>query len=218
MLKLYGFAVSNYFNMVKHSLLHKGVDFEEITVYPNASADYLRKSPLGKVPCIETDEGFLAETSVILDYLDARFPQPPLYPADAWSRAKCQELMKIAELYLELPARRLLPVVLAGAELDDRTRAEVQEILDKGVAAVAALASFKPYALGDTLTLADIVLRYSMVVAELVGGAVFQRDLSGEVPGMAEWKALMAASPISRQLDADSNEAMAAFLAMVKGK
>ena len=218
MLKLYGFAVSNYFNMVKHSLLHKGVDFEEITVYPNAGADYLSKSPMGKVPCIETENGCLAETSVILDYLEVRYPDQPLYPADPWQRAKCLELMKVAELYLELPARRLLPVALAGAAADEKTVAEVKEVMDKGIAAVTTLVSFKPYVLGDSLTLADIVLRYAMVVADLVGGAVFQRDIAGEVAGMAEWKAMMASSPISQQLDTDTNEAMAAFLAMLKGK
>ena len=54
MLKLYGFPVSNYFNMVKIALLEKQIEFEEVLVYPNQEHDYLSKSPMGKVPCIET--------------------------------------------------------------------------------------------------------------------------------------------------------------------
>ena len=34
MFKLYGFAVSNYYNMVKLALLEKGLPFEEVTFYP----------------------------------------------------------------------------------------------------------------------------------------------------------------------------------------
>ncbi len=218
MLKLYGFAVSNYFNMVKHSLLHKGIDFDEVTVYPSAEPDYLRKSPLGKVPCIETDQGFLAETSVIVEYLDARYPEQPLLPSDEWQRAKCRELMKIIELYLELPARRLLPAVLGAAKADDGVVAEVAEALDKGVRALSALVSPQPFVMGEQMTAADIVLRYALVVVELVSGALYQRDICAEVAGLPEWKARMAEMPISQQLDAESEKAMAAFMAMVQGK
>ncbi len=88
MLKLYGFSVSNYFNMVKHVLLEKGISYEEVTVFPEQSAAYLAKSPMGKVPCLETDQGFLCEASVILDYLDATYPDKPMMPADVWAQAK----------------------------------------------------------------------------------------------------------------------------------
>lgn len=218
MLKLYGFAVSNYFNMVKHCLLYKGIDFEELRVYPNTESEYLRKSPMGKVPCIETDQGCLAEASVIIDYLEARFPESPLYPADAWQRAKCQELIKMAELYLELPARRLLPAVLAGAKADEAAVAEVNEVLAKGLRSLAALASPQPYLLGEQISAADIVLRYALVVVDLVNGAVLKRDMAAEVPGLAAWQAMMKELPISRQLDAAAEQAMAEFLAVVKAK
>ncbi len=218
MLKLYGFAVSNYFNMVKHCLLHKGVSFEEVTVYPNAEPEYLRKSPMGKVPCIETEHGFLAESSVILDYIEASYPQQPLYPADEWQRAKCRELMKIAELYLELPARRLLPVVLGGAQAEEATLAEIKELLDKGVRALGALVTPGAYLQGEQLNMADIVVRYALVVTELVCGAVYKRDIVAEVPGLKAWQAMMAELPISQQLDAAANQAMEAFMASLKAK
>ncbi|MGR8947427.1 MAG: glutathione S-transferase N-terminal domain-containing protein, partial [Gammaproteobacteria bacterium] len=62
MIKLYGFPVSNYYNMVKFAMLEKGVDFEEVSVMPSQEAEYLAKSPMGKVPCIETSDGFISES------------------------------------------------------------------------------------------------------------------------------------------------------------
>ncbi|MCB1617753.1 MAG: glutathione S-transferase N-terminal domain-containing protein, partial [Pseudomonadales bacterium] len=50
MLKLYGFAVSNYYNIVKHYLLEKEIPFEAVTVAPSQEPALLAKSPMGKVP------------------------------------------------------------------------------------------------------------------------------------------------------------------------
>ena len=66
MLKLHGFAVSNYFNMVRMALMEKGAPFEIVETYPSQESTYLARSPLGKVPCLETGHGFLSETSVML--------------------------------------------------------------------------------------------------------------------------------------------------------
>ena len=70
MLKLYGFPVSNYTNMVHLALLEKGVAFDYVMTIPEQSPDFLAKSPRGKVPVLETPQGFVNETSVILEYLE----------------------------------------------------------------------------------------------------------------------------------------------------
>ena len=70
MLKLHGMSQSNYYNAAKMALLEKGAEFEEVKAFPSQKDDYLPKSPMGKVPCLETPQGFLSETSVIIDYVD----------------------------------------------------------------------------------------------------------------------------------------------------
>jgi glutathione S-transferase len=75
MIKLCGFAVSNYYNKVKLALLEKDIPFEEVLVWTDRSPDLLRKSPLGKVPYIETEQGALCESQVILDYLEQAYPE-----------------------------------------------------------------------------------------------------------------------------------------------
>ncbi len=211
MLKLYGFAVSNYFNMVKHVLIYKNIEFEEITVFPGADPQYLSKSPMGKVPCIETERGFLCETNVILEYIEARYPQSPLMPDDEWEKAKVREVMKIAELYLELSGRKLFPQSLMGKSLPEPLKKELKEVMQKACASLTELCDFTPFAMGTELTLADIVLRYSLVAADISARGVFAWDLGADVPGMKNWQAMMADSEITQQLDHASQEMMPAF-------
>ncbi len=71
MLKLCGFALSNYYNKVKLVLMEKQIPFEEALVWADRSATLLEKSPLGKVPFIETEHGVLCESQVIVDYLES---------------------------------------------------------------------------------------------------------------------------------------------------
>ena len=79
-IKLYGMPLSNYYNMVKTVLLEKGMDFEEVLILPNQESDFLGKSPMGKVPAMETEQGFLTETGVMIDYLDSLGQGESFYP------------------------------------------------------------------------------------------------------------------------------------------
>ena len=105
MLKLHGFPVSNYANMVQLALLEKGMAFEYVLTIPDQSPAFLAKSPRGKVPVLETPQGCIAETSVILEYLEDTGTGRPLLPHEPYARARVRALMKQIELYIELPAR-----------------------------------------------------------------------------------------------------------------
>ena len=109
MLKLCGFHLSNYHNKVRIALLEKGVPFEEDpTCTPSQKDEFVARSPMGKVPFLELDGGRrLAESEVIVEYLEDAYPQKPLLPKDPFERAKVRELVTVTELHLELPARRL---------------------------------------------------------------------------------------------------------------
>ena len=87
MIKLHGFSASNYYNVPKLALLEKGIEFEEVLSYsgagPKYKPEYLDKSPLGKVPAIETPEGFISESRSILEYIERAYPTPSLLPNTA---------------------------------------------------------------------------------------------------------------------------------------
>ena len=111
--------------------------------------------------------------------------------------------MKISELYLELPARRLLPAVLGNATIDEATLEEIRATLNRGTQSLIQLAQFTPFVAGNELTLADIYLRYALSIPKMVGPSHLQWDVMEAVPGLAAWDAMMAESDIAKSIDAD---------------
>ena len=122
MIKLYGMPLSNYTQMVHFALLEKGLEFEFITEEPSQELTLKSKSPMGKVPCIETDQGFLSETPAILAYLEELQPLPALTPSDPFARAKARELLAGLLFYVELQARRHYQEVFFKAERSSGAR------------------------------------------------------------------------------------------------
>ena len=211
MLTLYGFAVSNYFNMIKLALAIKGIEHKTVILYPNQSAEYLSKSPMGKVPALETEQGVLTETNVILEYLDEAYPEKPLYPGNMFEKAKIRELVKMAELYLELPARRCHPEVFFGQKVDDLTKKEVKRALYKGIEGLARCANFSPYLVGDQLTAADIMFLYSADLASVVADKLFGLDLLDMAPGAKQLMATLNQREDVKQIAQDRKIANVEF-------
>lgn len=203
MLKLYGFPISNYFNMVKIALLEKGAEFEHVHTMASQEDDYLNMSPMGKVPCIETEQGFLSETSVIFDYLEDTFPEPAFYPKDPYERAKVKELIKELELYVELPARTCFPEAFFGGEVSDEVKAKAQEALNRGLACIRRNARFSPYIAGSELTYADFFFMYSVNLAAAVGKRIFKTDLLEDFPQAQKLLAELNERGSAKQVAAD---------------
>lgn len=215
MITLYGFAYSNYYNIVKHALMAKGIGFEEHKVYPG-DATLLEVSPPGKIPAIRTAQGAtLSETSVILDYLEDAYPETPLLPADAEARGKVRQLAKIIELYLELPARRLLPFALGGRQAPDAVKEEVRGVLERGIGAISTLTRFSPYCCGSSLTTADVTLRYALAIPKLVGPGQLGMDIVAAIDGLAAWDRMMSEGDVAARVDADMQANRDEFMAYV---
>ena len=213
MLKLHGFSVSNYANMVKQCLIEKGVVFEQINVSPNQDEDYLAISPMGKVPCLETPDGNLIETSVILDYIEDVHPTPAMYPADAFDRARAREIMHIVELYVELAARRHLGAAFFGRERSEEAMTEVRPQVEKGLRALTKLADFGPFVMGSEFGNADIYVYQSFRLASPVLKLTYDWDPASDVPGFAEFTTAMRERDSTKTVDADNEAEMAAMMA-----
>lgn len=214
---LHGFAYSNYYNMPKHALLYKGVPFEEDLVYPSAP-NYSRLNPALKVPSFTTDDGtHLSETSVLCEYIEEAYPDKPLLPTSPIARNKNRQLMRMAELYLELPNRRLLPFSFSNQPAPETLIAEVVAVVDRGINSLNALATFDPYVLGEELTMADIYLFYALTVANM-GCNITGVDLNERIPGLKSWHARFAADPISQKVAADTEANKAGFFGYIQSR
>jgi glutathione S-transferase len=77
-----------YCARVRIALAEKGIEYETVEVdLDDRPAWIYEKNPLGRVPVLEEDTFVLAESAVIDEYLDDRYPEPPLWPADPAERA-----------------------------------------------------------------------------------------------------------------------------------
>ncbi len=148
MLKLCGVPISNYYNKVKLVLLEKNIPFSEELIMPSQDDSFLKRSPMGKIPILLTDEGSISESQAILEYLEDKFPQNSLYPSDPFSKAKCREIIQHSELNLELTARRLYPEAFFGQSVSVETKNEVCEKVEKSLAGLARIVKFSPFAAG----------------------------------------------------------------------
>ena len=216
MLKLHGFSVSNYTNMVKQCLLEKGVEFEQLHARPSQEDDFLAMSPMGKIPCLETAEGFLVETSAILDYLEEVHPKPPMYPSQAFTRAKAREIIRVSELYIELVARRHLGAAFFGRERSEKAYTEVRPQVEKGLRAFKQLANFSPYVMGGEFGNADIVVYHVFRLASQILKRVYDWDIVTEIPGLAAHIAAMDERDATKRVIADHEEAMVALMTQLK--
>ncbi|MGH8750215.1 MAG: glutathione S-transferase [Burkholderiales bacterium] len=216
MLKLCGFSVSNYYNKVKFALLEKNLPFQEVLVYPSSEEGHLKRSPMGKVPYLDTGNGTLCESQVIIDYLEDTYPNPPLYPDNSQHKAKCRELITFIELHLELVARRLYTEVFFGGKVSDEVKAEVKKQLEKGVKAFARLAKFSPYIAGDAFTYADCAAFVHLPMVSIVSQKIYGTDMLESINGIAPYLELIGARPHAQKITVDREAATPAFRAALK--
>lgn len=218
MFKLYGFAVSNYYNMVKLALLEKGLPFEEVTYYPTQTPESLAISPRGKVPVLGVDAGYINETAIILEYLEQSQKGTPLLPCDPFERAQVLAIAKEIELYIELPGRACYGEAFFGMTLPEAIKEKTRTELLLGFAALGRHGQFAPYVAGDSLSIADLYFLYSVPLACAVGQKLFGIDLLAEMPQAKALLERLEQNPHVQKIAADKDAAMPAFLAMIAAK
>lgn len=182
-LKLCGFALSNYYNKLKIQLLEKAVPFEESLVWVNPiEPATLLRSPMGKVPFLETPQGCISESAVCAEYIEQAYPQHPMMPTDPYEAAKVREIISYLELHVELAARELYPQAFFGGKVDEVVQARVRKKLTKAIAGLSKLLQFSPYAAGAHFTLADCAAMVHFPVVSMATKAVFGEDMLAHLP------------------------------------
>jgi glutathione S-transferase len=88
MLTVYDAGRCPYCARVRIALAEKGIEHELFAVDLTDRPEWLyEKNETGRVPVLEEDAWILPESSVIMEYLEERYPEPPLLPADPGERA-----------------------------------------------------------------------------------------------------------------------------------
>jgi glutathione S-transferase len=178
-LTLYDAARCPYCARVRIVLAEKAVPYDPVEIDLDDRPAWIRsKNPAGLVPVLEEDGGLvLPESRVIMEYLEERYPEPALLPADAAERA-------LVRLRLERFTR------LSGPYYDAlRGRAPVDRLLAV-LSELDAELEARPFLGGSAYGLADIAYLPWILRAEARLG-VDLRDL----PHLAAWRARLAERP-----------------------
>ena len=175
---------SPYGRTVLVALEEKGAPYRVAPVAPGTSrsAAHLALHPFGRVPVIEHGAFRLYETQAILRYIERTTPTPSLTPADPTAAGRMDQLMNVNDWYLfqgvanVIVFERLLAPRIVGRAADETAIAAAMPKAHAVFEVLARELGDQPYFVGDTLTLADVLLAP-------------QLDFFGEAP---EWEPLTA--------------------------
>jgi glutathione S-transferase len=99
--KVYGVPLSPFVRKVLLLLEYKGIAYENVMVMPfSKEPDFLRKSPLGKIPAYEDEYTTICDSTVICQYLEDKYPQNPLYPRHRVEKARALWLEEYSDSHL----------------------------------------------------------------------------------------------------------------------
>ena len=173
-MKLYEFAPTRSIR-ARWTLQELGIDFEAVTVNLLAGEqrrpEFLAVNPAGKVPVLVDGDLVLTESVAIVVYLADKYPAKGFLPGDPGARAQAmrwllfttteleQPLWRIAKHNFIYPEEKRLPADIALAREDFAAMAQVldQHMVDR------------EFVVGDSATVADFVLGYTLDWAQLTG-------------------------------------------------
>lgn len=128
-IKLYDAVPSSNSDRVKIALHEKGLDYQRVTLSlakkDQKRPEFLKLNPYGKVPVIDDDGQVLFESCIINEYLDEKYPKPPLMPKDPYLRGRGRVLVDYALNYMHEPYWALRGEMLTAA--NDRNTAIIEE-------------------------------------------------------------------------------------------
>jgi len=145
---------SHYSHRVRIVLAEKGVAVEVIDVDPeNKPEEIADHNPYNSLPTLVDRELALYEPNIMMEYLDERFPHPPLLPVYPVARAHSRLLMYRIQKDWCVHVDTLLQGTASAAKLDS-ARKELRESL----IATAPIFDEKPYFLSEEFTIVDCLV------------------------------------------------------------
>lgn len=141
-------AVSHYSHRVRIVLAEKGVTVDIIDVTDSQlPEDIAAMNPYNQLPTLVDRELVLYEPNVMMEYLDERFPHPPLLPVYPVARGESRQYIN----RIEKDWSRLVDDIVADAADADDARKELRE----GLMTISPIFAEKPFFMSDEFTLID---------------------------------------------------------------
>jgi glutathione S-transferase len=193
-LALYGHAFSSYTQKVLIALYENATPFEFRSLGPDTpqfSAEWLERWPLGKFPLLVDGERNIAETSIIIEYLQIAHPGPVrLLPAEPLAALDVRFLDRFFDLHVMSPTQHAVGGALTGDPVKrQEAHALARSKLDLAYAWLEGHLAGKTWAAGSDFTLADCAAAPSLFYAD------WTRRISESFPALRAYRARLLARP-----------------------
>lgn len=206
MLKLYDDAFSPYARKVRLVLGEKGIPYERIRALHDCNrTDFLHVNPRAEVPALVDGDFSLYDSTIICEYLEDRWPSPPVYPHEARERARARRIEDLADTQLDAAGYAIAVVEFGrkGAEPVPGLREATARDLARLYGELEAHLGGRPYFCGD-VSVADFAVLPHVASLSFLGFAVD----SARTPNLAGWVARMSERPAVARDDADVIETL----------
>jgi glutathione S-transferase len=178
MLKIHGVPVSVHTRKVILVALTKGLEYENLPVVPvvpaSLPANWREISPTGKIPALSDGDFTLGDSAAICAYLDRRFPDQPIYPAEARDYARTLFLEQYAGVLFAEVVRPLFHEVFVHPRLRNQPSdpARIQDVLTRAVPEHFGYLETQLHdecLVGGTPTVADFAVTSNLVTYRYLG-------------------------------------------------
>lgn len=198
-IKLYDAVPSSNCDRVKIVLHEKGLAYETVRIDlhrgEQKNPEFLKLNPYGKVPVIVDGEKVLFESCIINEYLDEKYPNPPLMPNDPYARGRSRVLIDYGLNYMHAPYWALRGEMLKeGPDRDRAVIGEKRQTLRDLLQYLEVEIGDKPHLMGE-ISLADIALVTRFFRMESYGALP-----APSLPRLGAWLQRMKARPSVRSI------------------
>jgi len=203
-MKLYDTDLSPFSARCRLVIYTKGLDVELTDPFSEVEPDNLEAlTPLAKVPALETEDGWLLpESQTICEYLDEKYPEPPLMPVDLKERALVRLLARIGDLYLLEPLTVLFGNIDPAIRQTDKVDVAFNE-LETALGWLNHYLDGSGHAVGTKLSLADCalmpILFFVRRIPDLFGRSGCLLDSQPNATGY--WRGIFAEPVVERVYD-----------------
>lgn len=206
MIRLYHVPLSPFCRKVRLSLAEKRLEVELVEErYWERDPDFLRRNPAGKVPIIRIDGLTLTESAAICEYIEERYPDPPLLPRDPAGRHEVRRLVGWfddkfhTEVTSKLLYERVNKKITKEGYPDSANVKAGAKAIKFHLDYLGALLEQRRWLAGNELTLADFAAAAHLSALDYISDVDWNRNDT-----MRDWYAKIKSRPAFRSLLADA--------------
>jgi glutathione S-transferase len=203
--RLFHFPLSPYCRKVRLSLAEKKIEVELVEErYWEKSAEFMRRNPAGKVPILKLGGKTLSESAAINEYIEERYPTPPLMPTDPDGRYEVRRLVSWfddkfhAEVTSKLLYERVNKKITGQGYPDSNNVKSGAKAIKYHLDYMGWLLDMRRWLAGDAMTLADFAAAAHLSSLDYISDVDWDRNAN-----VREWYSKIKSRPAFRSILAD---------------